>query len=906
MTSRGAFVFITTLFFFPVLLLGQISQPGTPPSFSKHRLTSTVPAEHVAPMDVAQLMAEDQLFEDNKDVPWRFGDNLVVNLNPENAGVWDHLPQGRLWRLGISSPGAYTLNLTFDRYRLPPGAQLYVYNADRSVVLGAFTDFNNQEDGYFATTLIQGDQITIEYYEPEQVAFAGELNLSMVTHAYRDPFKYAKDLGSSGLCNLNVACDEGQGWDDQINSVVMMVTGSNAFCTGTFINNTNEDATPYLLSANHCYKDPSTVVVWFNWQSLTCENPAEAPPYDSMSGAVDRAKNSTSDFWLIEMNHSIPLSYNPYFVGWNRTMEGILQETVSGIHHPRGDIKKFSYALEGVTQADYLGESGSGTSHWRVTWSGGTTTETGSSGSALLDSQRRLIGQLHGGYASCTNTEPDWYGRFGISWDAGADASTRLKEWLDPLELNPQVWDGLNPAQMVEQHTIALNASPPGLGEQTGGGTYDEGYNLTVITTVPQGYVFLHWAENGVAVSNNTSYSFVVSADRNLTAVFQPAVYEITVAATPEQAGTVTGGGSFEYGSQATAEAEPQEGWDFVHWKENDQVLSEDLSYTFQVEADRSLTAVFQPEVYELTVTADPSGAGTVSGGGAYDWGAEITLEALANEGWVFSHWSEGDATVSEQPVLTLVVTQNQALVAHFAVQTFLITVEVQPVEGGSASGTGTYDYDQTAVLSAQPASGWEFSGWEENATLVSSENPLELQVRADHVLTARMQQLTHTLTIGTQGEGTTNPAAGTYNYPWGDKVTMKAIPATGWVFSRWEVNGQTFGQPSLELEVTEDATAIAVFLDATSVEWPALEQRVLVFPSPASGTLNVRLQRVNGRLEIVLLNLSGQQVAAFEESISTSSEYQVGISLNGIPAGVYLLQVSLEDQMVHKKVIIY
>ncbi len=434
----------------PVFLIAQISRPAEPPGFSLTDKAGIIPFERMAGIDLQLLQLEDEIIDTIRDIPWRFGENLEVDLNPANAGVWHHLANGdRLWQLGISSPGALSLNLSFNRYYLPPGAMLFVYSADQRFVLGAFTDFNNQADGYFATTLLPGDSLVIEYYEPRGVPFPGELNLEMVTHAYRDPFSYAKYFGDAGWCNLNVACEEAAGWEKQINSAVMLVVGGNGFCSGALINNTNNDATPLLLSAHHCIgsRDPGTLVVWFNWQSKTCENPGESPLYDSMSGAVTRANHSTSDFWLLELNQAIPITYRPYFAGWNRSLHSSVPGTLVGIHHPRGDIKKFSYADEGATSAAYLGNTGSGITHWRIRWSGGTTTQSASSGSPLFDSQGLVIGQLHGGYAACGNTLPDWYGRLGVSWTGGGADNNRLSNWLDPIGTNPALLPGYDPGE---------------------------------------------------------------------------------------------------------------------------------------------------------------------------------------------------------------------------------------------------------------------------------------------------------------------------------------------------------------------------------------------------------------------------------------------------------------------------
>lgn len=454
------------LVFLDSAVLAQLSRPGSPPGFSPVTVDTGMVFERMPEVDVIALLAEDRLLDSRTDVPWRFGKNIDVALSPDNSGIWHELPDGsRLWRLGISSPGAYSLNLLFDNYYLPEGAELYIYSASASFkeyYLGAFTHLNNQDDGYFATTLVPGDSIIVEYLEPSGVAFRGRLNISRVTHAYRDPMRFTKAFGDSGYCNVNVACEIADGWEDQINSVVLLLSGGSSFCSGVFVNNTNNDGRPLLLSANHCFRnrDPETVVAWFNWQSETCEDPVTPPPHNALSGAVLLSRNSTSDFLLMEMNHSIPESYNPYFAGWNRDLAEELDETLIGIHHPRGDIKKFSYSESGVQASSYLGPPGSGLSHWRITWDGGTTTEPGSSGSPIFDDRGRLLGQLHGGYAACGNTEPDWYGRFGVSWTGGGSPENSLGNWLDPIGSSPRSVYGFDPFAEQIPEVVSFIATP--------------------------------------------------------------------------------------------------------------------------------------------------------------------------------------------------------------------------------------------------------------------------------------------------------------------------------------------------------------------------------------------------------------------------------------------------------------
>jgi len=202
------------------------------------------------------------------------------------------------------------------------------------MVLGAFNHNNNSEDGVFATTLIPGDEVTLEVNQDAAVNELPSLHLYRITHGYRNAYDYAlKSFGESGSCNVNVACPQAAGWEDQIRSVCMLVSGGSGFCSGALINNTNNDGTPYVLTANHCYSDPSSWVFWFNWQSPTCSNPPSSPSYNSMSGATLKARYANSDFCLVQINNSVPASYNVYFSGWNRTTDNNISGKVVGIHH---------------------------------------------------------------------------------------------------------------------------------------------------------------------------------------------------------------------------------------------------------------------------------------------------------------------------------------------------------------------------------------------------------------------------------------------------------------------------------------------------------------------------------------------------------------------------------------------
>ena len=381
--------------------------------------------------DVAALKAEDAITDVQGGAPWRFGYNNETNLNFNNSGTWiDLMNGGKIWQLHLICENALTVNLTFENLEIPDGNELYVYNPDKSFILGKFVQRHIYE-GQLGTELVPGNEVIVEYYvAPQNVNASRSLTIDKVTHGYRtaDEFiqKALKAFGSSGSCNMNAECPDGIPWEDQIRATMMLVSGSNGFCTGSMINNCNSDGTPYVLTANHCYSNPATWIFRFNWQSATCTNPGSSPSFESLSGAVLRSRRTPSDFCLVEITGglvggTVPLSYNTYFPGWDHS--DTPPTTTMCVHHPSGDIKKISFDDNPAVSANGMGSS-ENNSQWQVQWDRNTTTEPGSSGSPLFDQNGRIVGQLWGGGASCSNLNaPDYYGKVSYSWDPAGSNS---------------------------------------------------------------------------------------------------------------------------------------------------------------------------------------------------------------------------------------------------------------------------------------------------------------------------------------------------------------------------------------------------------------------------------------------------------------------------------------------------
>ncbi len=442
-------------------LFAQIQGNGGLPTSTKLVLNDKIIDQWVfAQPDISALQAEDAITDDQGTAPWRFGFNNHTNINTTNAGSWFDLPNGgRLWILHVKCEQALTVNLTFENTNIPTGNQLFVYNPTKDFILGAFTQ-EHIYDGQLGTELIPGEDAIIEYYVAPKNNY-GHVQLATVTHGYRTANEFIeKAFGSSGSCNMNVNCPDGLPWTPQRNSAVMLVSGSSGFCSGALINNTQNDGKPYVLTANHCYSNPATWVFRFNWQAIDCSNPGASPTFQSLSGAVLRARRTPSDFCLVEItgglvSGTVPLGYNPYFSGWDNS--GSIPTATVSIHHPSGDIKKIAFDDAAPSISQGMGST-EANSTWTIEWDRNTTTEGGSSGSPLFDQNHRIIGQLWGGGASCQNlSAPDYYGRVANSWaPTGSNSTNQLKFWLDPSNSGAAFIDGFDPNNTT---VVALDAA---------------------------------------------------------------------------------------------------------------------------------------------------------------------------------------------------------------------------------------------------------------------------------------------------------------------------------------------------------------------------------------------------------------------------------------------------------------
>jgi lysyl endopeptidase len=336
------------VFFLSKGAFAQLSQGGNP--LETVALKSAKIPVIVLPKIDNNTLLKNSLTEINESLqlkPFRFAEPVDVKLNTLNSGVWTTAEDGtQIWVIKIHSENAHSLNLIFDDFNLPEGNRLFLYNENKSSVLGAFTSFNNNLYNKFATLPVAGEEITVQYEIPRNAVKNRDFEIITVNHDFVDILKRNERRPFfptiAGTCNVDINCGLGDKWSDIKDAVCRMFVNGRELCTGTLINNVEETQKPYVISAAHCYDswtDPATTVYSFNYESPYC-SPLDGDPSRAISGAVMKAQFDSLDFALVEMNLIPPPEYRPFYAGWDNT--GILVDTSVTIHHPWGDIKKIT------------------------------------------------------------------------------------------------------------------------------------------------------------------------------------------------------------------------------------------------------------------------------------------------------------------------------------------------------------------------------------------------------------------------------------------------------------------------------------------------------------------------------------------------------------------------------------
>lgn len=353
--------------------------------------------------------------------------------------------------------------------------------------------------------------------------------------------------------------------------------------------------------------------------------------------------------------------------------------------------------------------------------------------------------------------------------------------------------------------------------------------------------------------------------------------YNIRVFTDPAGGGVVSGAGVFYEGEMATVAAQAGAKYDFAAWMEAGEVVSTDLVYTFTVERSRNLTAVFALKQFQVSVSVEPPGAGEATGAGTYDIDTEVTVAAVAGDGYAFTRWTENGQTVAEGPEYTFTLDQDRDLKAVMS-KTYVISVSANDNDSGTVSGGGTYLDGQTVTVAAVAGNGYEFTGWTENGAVVSTDDVYSFAARADRELVAVFVK-THVITLLVDPAGS-GIASGGGTVLEGEQITVTAAAGSGHRFTVWMDGGkQVSADPSYTFTVVEDRTLTAVF-----EEIPVYTITADIDPA-GSGTVTGAGQYQEGAsVTLVAVPEDGYKFSGWQENgqtVSADMSYAFTVSAN-------------------------
>ncbi|GAB6011772.1 T9SS type A sorting domain-containing protein [Viscerimonas tarda] len=455
--------------------IAQIGEGGTPPSFKYKKFLQSGILDHKTlrvsvKLDRETLEKEDRLAREIA-APLRIAVSVPVLVDISKTGEWSVLAGGeKIWQQSIQLPEAQGLIVSYKDFYIPKGAKLFIYNEDKSEVLGAYTETTNPNNGgEFSTQMLSGDKITLEYVASEVSGEQPRILINDVGYVYN-----LKDIRSTLAdelaCMVDINCAEGDNWQKQKRGVVhirMKYSDGWYVCSGSLINNTAKDKTPYILTAGHCFYDNGvnanfeTAQFYFNYENSTCKpTTSDALKTQTLTGCdmkVNLPIAGKSDGLLLQLKSAIPTNYNVYYNGWDAN--NVVPANGVVIHHPDGTPKKIStYTQSPVTTR--WENTNPANSFWEVkyaqTTNGKGVTAGGSSGSPLFNQNGLIIGTLTGGSSYCVNTyeggeylggpnEPDWYGRLWYHFDQSSTADQKMKTYLDPTNSGVKTLPGYDP-----------------------------------------------------------------------------------------------------------------------------------------------------------------------------------------------------------------------------------------------------------------------------------------------------------------------------------------------------------------------------------------------------------------------------------------------------------------------------
>ncbi|MGZ4965054.1 MAG: TIGR02597 family protein, partial [Limisphaerales bacterium] len=386
---------------------------------------------------------------------------------------------------------------------------------------------------------------------------------------------------------------------------------------------------------------------------------------------------------------------------------------------------------------------------------------------------------------------------------------------------------------------IAVTASPAGTGEIIGAGSYPVN-SLATLTAVPaSNYGFVNWTQNGAQVSSSATYQFTATTNRTLVANFTTR-YSLSVSASPNYGGTVTGGGTFNSNSVVNVIAVASPGYSFVNWTEFGTEVSTSDTYSFNVSGNRTLVANFAAAPATSTFDFDSGMPPVFPGQGmpSSQWNNGITASfSTLTGGWsiqnTFYYWVPGvfagnflypstwGSTLAisfDQPITNVSlafftgdVSSEYDFPTKIRLTAYTNSAMTNPVASATGQGdwlTGAYPEGTMSLHSTNPFT-------KIKVDMPPSQGTVSYIYWLDNIIVQAvpLPPAAINATVSPAGAGTIT-GAGTYAN--GATVLLSATANVGYAFSNWTENAtEVWASSDYSFAASSNRTLVANFVVA-------------------------------------------------------------------------------------------
>ena len=221
------------------------------------------------------------------------------------------------------------------------------------------------------------------------------------------------------------------------------------------------------------------------------------------------------------------------------------------------------------------------------------------------------------------------------------------------------------------------------------------------------------------------------------------------------------------------------------------------------------------PQSYTLSTTPVPEEGGTITPAeGEFDENRDLEVSATASDDWAFQRW-EGDVEGTQNPVI-ITMDSDKDVAAIFAKRDYPLTINIQGEgdvnERVVQQKTTEYPHGTVVELTAEPATGWQFSEWQ--GALQGDNNPAEITIEGPVEVTAVFSRIEYPLTITIEGEGEVDERViqtKTTDYPVGTLVELTAEADSAWAFTEWSGDLNSSENP-VQITINEPKSVTATF----------------------------------------------------------------------------------------------